>query len=56
LRVRAEQMILPPSRANNSEMAFPIPRLAPVTITTFPSSLPIDRSCIAEVLLGILIL
>src|SRR6266436_5656114 len=42
--VRAEQMTLPPSAANTLAISAPIPLLAPVTMTTFPSSLPMHAS------------
>src|SRR6266478_4669554 len=42
--VRAEQMTLPPSAANTLAISSPIPLLAPVTMTTFPSSLPMHAS------------
>src|SRR5262245_44671174 len=45
--VRAEQMILPPSAANTLAISAPIPRLAPVTMMTFPSSLPMSASASA---------
>ena len=38
--VFAAQATLAPSAANNSEIVCPIPRLAPVTIATLPSNLP----------------
>src|SRR6266540_281217 len=42
--VPAEQMTLPPSAANTLAISAPIPLLAPVTMTTFPSSLPMHAS------------
>src|SRR5437867_12533995 len=42
--VRAEQMTLPPSAANTLAISAPIPRLAPVTMMTLPSSLPMHSS------------
>src|SRR5712691_10138438 len=42
--VRAVQITLPPSAANTLAISAPIPRLAPVTMTTFPSSLPMHSS------------
>jgi hypothetical protein len=38
--VRAAQTTFAPSRANNSAIVRPIPRLAPVMIATFPSNFP----------------
>src|SRR5438034_6061575 len=40
LSVRAATTTLAPSRANNCAMAAPMPRLAPVTTATLPSSCP----------------
>ena len=40
LSVRAAQAILPPSAPSRSAIAWPMPRLDPVTSTTLPSSLP----------------
>src|SRR6266853_3657927 len=42
--VRAEQMTFPPSAANTLAISAPMPRLAPVTMMTFPSSLPMHAS------------
>ena len=39
-RVRATQRMRPPSAARHLAMASPMPRLAPVTMTLCPSSLP----------------
>src|SRR5437867_2080842 len=39
-RVRAAQTTRPPSAAKTRAISAPMPRLAPVTITLFPSSLP----------------
>src|SRR5215510_8797665 len=43
-KVRAVQITLPPSAANTLAMSAPIPRLAPVTMATLPSSLPMHSS------------
>ena len=40
-RVRAAQTTRPPSAANVRAISAPMPRLAPVTMTALPSSLPI---------------
>src|SRR5919197_2014345 len=42
--VRAAQITRPPSIANSRAISAPMPRLAPVTTTTFPSSWPIPPS------------
>ena len=41
LSVRAAQTTLPPSAANSFAISAPMPRLAPVTMTTLSLSLPI---------------
>jgi hypothetical protein len=38
--VRAAQMTRPPSAAKSRAISAPMPRLAPVTSTDFPSSFP----------------
>src|SRR5262249_39252241 len=50
--VRAATTTFAPSAAKSSAIAWPMPRLAPVTIATLPSSLPISSSRPAPPLRG----
>src|SRR3990172_8079719 len=47
--VRAAQIPRPPSAANVRAISAPMPRLAPVTMTVLPSSLPMILSLLSQV-------